>query len=228
VGRSSLAGTLDGKQNTAIGNWSGAAITSGEDNVACGYASLYTLSSGSQNSALGRDAGRYNSAAGSMNYTQTSSVGAYSRPAGSNTITLGTSSDTTYTKGGTVSTISDQRDKTDIRDASLGLDFINKITPREYRFDMREDYFDYNEETEKLDPVTRDGSRSGTRFHQGVIAQEVKGVMDNLGVDFAGYKDMKINGGDDLLAIEYSAFITPLIKAIQELTARVEQLEGEV
>ena len=59
--------------------------------------------------------------------------------------------------------------------------------------------------------------RKRTRFHHGLIAQEVKSVMDDLGVDFGGYQDHKINGGADVLTIGYAELIAPLIKAVQEL-----------
>jgi hypothetical protein len=227
VGRSSLAGTLDGKQNTAIGNWSGAAITSGEDNVAMGYASLKNLVSGSENSALGRDAGRNTWSGSAMTtYSRTASVGAFAGCSASNQIQLGRSGDTVY-GASSYNSRSDSRDKIDVRDTSLGLNFINKIQPREYRFDMREDYFTENEDGTKT-LIPSDGSNAGIRFHQGVIAQEVKSVMDELGVEFAGYQDHKVKGGEDVLTMGYTQFIAPLIKAIQELTARVEQLEGEV
>ena len=43
---------------------------------------------------------------------------------------------------------------------------------------------------------------------------------------FGGLQDHKINGGDDVLSIGYTELIAPLIKAIQELTARVVELES--
>lgn len=63
------------------------------------------------------------------------------------------------------------------------------------------------------------------RKHSGLIAQEVKDVLDELEVstlEFAGYVDTYDNG----LALRYEEFIAPVIKAIQELSARVEALES--
>ena len=73
----------------------------------------------------------------------------------------------------------------------------------------------------------KDGSKKRNRLHQGLIAQEVKSVMDELGVDFGGYQDHSINGGNDVQSIGYQELIAPMIKAIQELSARVEQLENK-
>jgi hypothetical protein len=58
--------------------------------------------------------------------------------------------------------------------------------------------------------------------------------MDEMNVDFAGYHDASINGGKDVLSIGYEEFISPLIKAVQELTMinkdlvkRIEDLENK-
>ena len=51
--------------------------------------------------------------------------------------------------------------------------------------------------------------------------------MDSMGVDFAGYQDHKVNGGKDVLSIGYEELIGPLIKAVQELSAEVQQLKAQ-
>jgi hypothetical protein len=147
---------------------------------------------------------------------------------------LGSSSTTTYVYG-TVQNRSDERDKTDIQDTQLGLNFIMAIRPRQFRWDYREDYRPAKPGPEatkeewaaysdacKLENLTHDGSKKRNRFHQGLIAQEVKATMDAMGVDFGGYQDHKINGGQDVLSVGYEEMIAPLIKAIQELKAEFD------
>jgi hypothetical protein len=102
---------------------------------------------------------------------------------------------------------SDRRDKTDIRPTSLGLDFVNSLRPVEFRWNRR------------------DESTEGTRFHQGFIAQEVKEAADDAGVDFGGYVDQSVAGGPDQLMLRKDELISVLTKAVQELSAKVEQLE---
>jgi hypothetical protein len=80
----------------------------------------------------------------------------------------------------------------------------------------------------KLVPIQNDGSKKRTRFHHGVIAQEVKEVMDDLGIDFAGYQDHTLKGGNDVLTIGYTEFIGPLIKAVQELSAELTSIKARV
>ena len=79
------------------------------------------------------------------------------------------------------------------------------------------------------DAVTYTERKTYKRKHHGLIAQEVKSVMDELGVDtndFAGYVDANISGDVDKLFLRYTEFIAPMIKAIQELSAKVEALEN--
>jgi hypothetical protein len=67
------------------------------------------------------------------------------------------------------------------------------------------------------------------RKHQGLIAQEVKKVLDDMSIDtndFAGYVDANINDDTDRLYLRYTEFIAPLIKSVQELSAKVEALEN--
>jgi hypothetical protein len=148
---------------------------------------------------------------------------------------LGNSSTTTYAYGA-VQDRSDARDKADIQPTDLGLNFIMALQPRKFRWDMREDYRPPKPEPDaapedwaaydeacKLENLTHDGSKKRNRFHQGLIAQEVKSTMDAMGVDFGGYQDHKINGGQDVLTIGYEEMIAPLIKAIQELKAEFDE-----
>ena len=82
-------------------------------------------------------------------------------------------------------------------------------------------------EASKISALTHDGSKKRSRYHHGLIAQEVKAVLDAQGIDFGGYQDHKVKGGEDVLTIGYDELIAPLIKAIQELTARVQALEAK-
>lgn len=64
-------------------------------------------------------------------------------------------------------------------------------------------------------------------IHHGLIAQEVKAVLDAKDIDFGGFQDHKVKGGDDVLSIGYEELIAPLIKAIQELSAEVASLKAK-
>jgi hypothetical protein len=105
---------------------------------------------------------------------------------------------------------SDLNDKKDIIDSQLGLDFITQLRPVSYKFI-------YNQ---------------SNRTHYGLIAQEVKTVLDSMAItskDFAGYiRDVseKDSEGNEVIhyGLRYSEFICPIIKAIQELNYKVDML----
>ena len=90
-----------------------------------------------------------------------------------------------------------------IEDSDLGLSFINSLRPVKYNF-------------------IEDKHDGKTRY--GIIAQEVIEVLEETGnMDFAGIKD----DNKEKLGADYTQFIAPLMKAVQELTAKVEALENK-
>lgn len=233
-----------GAYSVAIGSYSGQ-TGQGTHSVGIGYQAGQTSQAnntvciGSETSATADSAvviGKGNSVSGIQSvvvgsgnfflgtaYTNSTRLG-YDAPVfGNNEVQLGNSSTTAYSYGA-VQNRSDERDKADIEDTSLGLDFITALRPRQFRWDYREDYI--TEAGQDINSVTRDGSKKRARVHQGLIAQEVLGVMQDQSVDWAGYQDHSVNGGDDVLTIGYEELIAPMIKAIKELKDRVEELEN--
>jgi hypothetical protein len=120
--------------------------------------------------------------------------------------------DDIYATNGTIQT-SDANDKTNIENTDLGLSFVSQLTPRKYKY--------------------VDGESN--RTHYGLIAQEVKSVLDNNNIDtsdFAAYVEGEIldisnqGTGEYKLGLRYSEFISILIKSIQQLEERIKQLEN--
>ena len=77
--------------------------------------------------------------------------------------------------------------KNTILDSTLGLDFVNKLRPVSYKWNAttRVDKDDNDTVMESVE-IKRE------RTHYGLIAQEVKKVLDGLSIDskdFAGYID---------------------------------------
>jgi hypothetical protein len=240
VGASTGEKMYGSTKHTYVGSLAGNYVNSGTQNTALGSYALWGISSVSgaitQNTAIGADALKYmQDGTGATSITNSAGLGYNSRVSGSNQVQLGNSSTTTYAYG-SIQNRSDERDKADIADTSLGLDFISKLRPVEYRWDYREDYFTDSEITTEntdgeqrqetvLSPTVKDGSQKRNRLHQGLIAQEVKAVMDDLGVEFGGYQDHSLNGGTDVKSIGYQELIAPMIKAIQELSEKIKVLE---
>ncbi|MEH6993736.1 tail fiber domain-containing protein [Neobacillus drentensis] len=196
-------------------------VNQGNHNTAIGTGALGFNTTGTSNTAIGYNALNNSNTAAYKNVT---GIGANSTVTGSNQVQLGDSATSTYVFG-TVQNRSDRRDKADIQDTKLGLDFINALRPVDFKWDYRESYVDVDAEGNEIHHQ-KDGSRKRNRYHHGLIAQEVKEIIDETGIDFGGFQDHSLNdGGDDVLSIGYDELIPPLIKAVQELTARVKELE---
>ena len=242
IGHATLLICSSGNQNTAVGGSALQSVTTGVKNTAVGVQALSPMN-GSNNTAIGWNSGQFGTA-----HFDTTCLGANSNVTGSYQLQLGSSSTVPYAHAG-LQVRSDERDKTDIRDTQLGLDFISSLRPVDYRWDMREDYrpempekpsieatdeemAQYDEakaqwlEAMKITNITHDGSKKRNRYHHGLIAQEVKAVIEETGVDFGGFQDHSVNGGEDVFSIGYGELVAPLIKAVQELKARVEELES--
>lgn len=66
----------------------------------------------------------------------------------------------------------------------------------------------------------------GIRYHYGLVSQEVKQAVDlHTQNDFAGWILMDPSDPNSEQGLRYGEFIAPLIKAVQELSARVAALE---
>lgn len=100
------------------------------------------------------------------------------------------------------SNLSDRRDKENIIDCKLGLDFIMNLRPV---------YFNFNNSTDKEQKI-------------GLIAQEVETVMTQLNASFSGLK--KPENKNSRYALSYADFVTPLINAIKELKSEIDLLKN--
>jgi hypothetical protein len=145
--------------------------------------------------------------------TGAATVAATFRPATDNAVTLGGSGarwSAVWSATGTIQT-SDIRQKTDIAPSDLGLDFILALNPVRYRWTVGG-----NETGEP---------RAGRRTHYGLLAQQVQAILGAR--DFAGHILADPDDPESEQGLRYDAFIAPLIAAVQELAARMEQLEGK-
>jgi hypothetical protein len=63
-----------------------------------------------------------------------------------------------------------------------------------------------------------------------LIAQDVKQTLDDMGlstIDFAGFVAGDVQNNTEL-GLRYEEFISPMIKAIQQLYEKVNQLEAHI
>ena len=111
--------------------------------------------------------------------------------------------------------------KKDIKDTNLGLEFILKLQPKEFKKKAPSEYppefMQYDEsQTERKNP---------DRIHYGFVAQEVKEAMDSVGhSEFPVWKENR----DGMQELGETELITPLVKAVQELTEIVKAQQKEI
>ena len=111
-------------------------------------------------------------------------------------------------------TSSDQRLKTNIQDSNLGLDFIKALKPRRYNLILEEE----NNIVKRFEFKNRFG----------FIAQEVKTIADSFVENFGGWMIEDENDEESSQSLSYNDFISPIVKAIQELSAKVDELESRL
>jgi hypothetical protein len=130
-----------------------------------------------------------------------------------------------WAANGTIQT-SDEREKTEITDVDLGLDFVQKLRPVTYKWKVGENIvertFGKDEEGNDTESETIT-PRAGKRKHYGLIAQEVKEVLGDK--DFGGYIH---DTETDHMGLRYDQFIPILIKAVQEQQEMIDKLKEEI
>ena len=218
-----------GERGLAIGRESGE-NDQGSRAVAVGYRCGRT-NMGNYSIAIGLVAGQTNQPARSICINSDTSG---TNPSSEKAIVIGRSDYDVRIGDGNVSSVSDSRDKYDVQDIPLGLDFVNALQPKFYKYDIRELYEEIDEEGVVTKNVPN-RSKAGVRFHSGFIAQDVKATMDSFGVDFGVYRDEAVKAEEvhkeratGKLALCYREFIAIQTKAIQELSSKVSSLEAEI
>ena len=221
IGQNALQSNATGANNTAIG-YITLAGNNGDNNTAIGYYALGVNTTGTSNTAIGHLA-LNNNITGANN----TAIGAYAGVGGygvtittqSNIVILGNSSVTDLICADTtISGHSDARDKKDIEALNFsGLAYINALIPRKFTWDMRKCVGNKKDITEI-----------------GFIAQEVEsvqnsvyavpGVVSTYDIDYTNPETNEHFVTDQKL-VAPARFIPILVKAIQELTVRVELLE---
>ena len=72
----------------------------------------------------------------------------------------------------------------------------------------------------------KDFTASTAVRQSGFVAQEVEAAARKVGYDFNGVH-VPVDDNDNY-SVAYSQFVVPLVKAVQELSAKVDQLEKEI
>ena len=125
--------------------------------------------------------------------------------------------------GGTsITAPSDERYKESIADSTAGLSFINDLRPVTFQWKKAKDIpSDMKAHVADSEERVMNG-----KYNHGFIAQEVKEVIDKHGLK-DGFDMWTEDDADGRQRIGEGALIPMLVKAIQELSAEVEELKSK-
>jgi hypothetical protein len=196
---------LTGAQNTIIGSLCHDNLTTGDLNTALGY----------------------NLAPSAVDVSSEIVIGSSITGAGTNTVRIGTGggtatlgldgSDTSWAAA------SDVRLKKDVADSTVGLSFLNALRPITFKWQHKnavaEDLPQYD--ADSSDPIFGEG-----KAHHGFIAQEVKAVIDDHS-DVLDGNNIWHEDPDGTQQLSQGNLVPMLVKAIQELSAKIAELEAQ-
>ena len=124
---------------------------------------------------------------------------------------------------------SDERDKTDFKDLDIGLNFVKQLKPYTFKWDERSKYVDWDKNPNTdLNSITHDGTHKEAQLDIGFKAQEVEVLEKAAGYNKDNNSNLTISLSQDgkQYGMKYEKLIPILVKAIQELEAKVAALES--
>jgi hypothetical protein len=228
LGANAGGNLLSGTRNTFVGLGAGSQFTStGDGNVIVGNSTGYAFSggSGNDNTFVGKDAGwafsggnnnvilgKFSiSYAGQITGNNNIQIGTDALKASltaSDSITLGNSSHNILRCAVTsITSLSDIRDKKEVEELPIGLDFVKKLKPVKFVWNERDD----------------NGRRDIKDF--GFIAQDLKKCQEDAGL--AETLKLVYEENPEKLEASYGKLIPILVKAIQELSEELQTLKSK-
>ena len=211
TGYEALVSLVTGGNNTAIGGRAGYLLSTGNGNVFLGPQAGWALTTGNDNIIIGfgnpggpgqpeLNSGNNNIMIGNNTLPST--------PVADNEITLGNLSNTVLRCAVTsITSLSDSRDKEEVAELAVGLDFVKELNPVSFVWNDRDE-----------------SGKHGVKDF-GFIAQDLKATQEKY--DMAETLGLVYEENPEKLEASYGKLIPILVKAIQDLSAKVEALESK-
>jgi trimeric autotransporter adhesin len=239
IGASSMYSNKTGYYNTAVGTWALRNNNGAHYNTAVGGRALLGTTNSQYNTAIGYNAGElYN-----LGWNNTI-IGAFSGGVANNqynivaigqgTVCTANSSarignSATWSIGGYVgwTNFSDGRYKKDIKENVIGLGFIMKLRPVTYRLDISNASKNSKENAgREWDATMKEAiAQKEKMIYTGFVAQEVAQIAKETGYEFSGVDKPENENG--FYGLRYAEFVVPLVKAVQEQQAIINELQKQ-
>jgi len=240
IGASSAQALTTGIGNVLVGGSSGVGLTTANYNTLVGYLAGAGIVGGGDNTVIGHNAGfsGHNIITGLRNVLVGKQCHTNATD-GADQIVMGynvegsADSNFTFGKAGTDSNIafgatsisapSDIRLKENIQDEKIGLDFINDLRPVTFQWKKAKDISSEMD----LHDLDSDERVMNGKYNHGFIAQEVKAVIDNHNLK-DGFGMWTESGNDNRQRVAEGALVSILVKSIQELSVKNEDLLARI
>lgn len=207
-GHNALTNNIAGTGNSAFGLNAGLTFTSGVNNTFIGIQAGYSLTSGNNNILVGLNGAGPTFLSSGDNNILIGNLVEPSTPIVNNEITLGNSANTVLRCAvTTITSLSDARDKKEIEELPVGLEFVEKLKPVKFTWNDRNE----------------NGKHDIEDF--GFIAQDLKASQEEANASYLG---LVYEANPEKLEASYGKLLPVLVKAIQELSSEVKSLKEEL
>jgi hypothetical protein len=228
-----------GSHNTSFGYNSLTNNVNGSGNAAFGTNTGYDGTNVSRSTYIGSSANTIVNDAENQTV-----VGFGAEGTASNQVRIGNTEVTSIGGYANWTNLSDGRFKKNMKENVPGLEFINQLRPVTYTLDI--DGLEQALKPAPLAPSNKTFRIKGLKLPQvdekklspqekaarqakssivytGFVAQEVEKAADKLGYDFSGVDAPKNN--KDFYGLRYAEFVVPLVKAVQELSVKADEVD---
>lgn len=217
VGDSALLNNSSASYNTAIGQRSLLRTSSGGGNTGVGHLALSFNTTGINNTAVGKSAD-----VASQNLSNATAIGYNAKVDASNKVRIGNAAVTKIEGQVPFTTPSDGRYKYNVQEDVSGLNFVMRLRPVTYQFDVKR--FDgLTNETPLADVTQVAYDRAAAVRRTGFIAQEVETAAKEAGYNFSGLSSPE--NEKEYYSLSYESFVVPLVKAVQEQQLYIARLK---
>ena len=236
VGQGALLSNAAGCGNTAVGLNGLFSNSTGSNNTALGHAVLTANVSGINNTGVGQ--GALQNAIGSNN-TALGQSADLTKEEGNNCTAIGAGASTgnnsgcvqvgnsqILSVGGQLawSSRSDKRIKTVVSGNVPGLDFVKRLKPVSYRFNLTKQDSIMGTAADSSAAAIVGRKQAEAIVHTGFLAQDVEETLKALG--YISDVVVKPQSSKDLYSLAYELLTVPLVKAVQEQQKELEKQQA--
>jgi trimeric autotransporter adhesin len=220
TGSNALQFCTTGEENTGMGYATLGQNTTGSFNTAVGSTSLWNLTTGTNNTAVGYNSGVISSGSGLSN---TIALGFGALVNANDKARIGNLSLALVETQTSFFTVSDARFKKNVSNKIAGLDLIMRLKPVTYNFE----YGKFSQFLGEKGVNATVLKEKEAKTEMGFLAQDIESTLKELGINVSNIVHTPESDKDNY-SVAYGQLVVPLVKAVQEQQAKIEDLQEEI